>query len=330
MGLSKIDFIGTLFYPEDLIEIRLVEQWEVAGKRRNKVLRTYFCRAEELPPETVDELGETCSNIHRPVHVFMGVCPRSREGGKAEDVALARCVWADLDYVRPDAALAIVKKKKLPKPSIVVDSGHGTHLYWLLKEPVAFTSPDDRAAFQAVVAGVGRLVGGDHTHDLSRLLRLPGTANCKRFPWPWACVRDHLCSFGVYDLDEFRPHAVKPKSYRPVPEYVPSATWAGLSDRQREAAEAAIARSAAAPVGTRSEVDYATLVWLAKLGLGEADVWERVRDVGKFADGGERYFTATWRKASAAAQENIDGPGVYPGRQLDKQIRKNLTDLYGL
>ena len=102
-------------------------------------------------------------------------------------------------------------------PSIVVRSGHGVHLYWLLldayliddvpnPEPVfrrftnrkperylladgeEITESDPRFkrclsrkahAVQDVLAGIVERVGGDKTTDLARILRLPGTLNRK-------------------------------------------------------------------------------------------------------------------------------------------------------
>lgn len=305
-------YFDTLFEPDDLIELRLISNWDQDGKRRSAVKHTCFDRARNFTTEVVSDVADLCGNTRTALNVHCGVCPRAGEGGKSADIRVARSLWSDLDHIGPAEAVALVRRKKLPAPTLVVDSGHGTHLYWRLIEATHFASDDDRAAFQSVVAGVGKLIGGDHTHDLARLLRMPGTWNCKRFPWPRCEVQAHLSSPSArYALDGFKKYAVPIKKPAKTPvdrrkasaNDSPAATWDGLTPRQRETAEAAIERSAAALPGTRSEVDFGTLVWLSKLGLSGDDAWERVQDVGKFSTDGERYFWRTWDRAADAAAE---------------------------
>lgn len=318
-------YFDALFEPDDLIELRLVSTWERDGKKRSAVKHICIDKARNFTTEAMSDVAEMSGNPRTPLHVYCGVCPRAGEAGKSADIRVARSLWSDLDHIGPAEAVAVVKRKRMPAPTLVVDSGHGTHLYWRLIEAVTFASDDDRAAFQAIVAGVGKQIGGDHTHDLARLLRLPGTWNCKRFPWPRCEVQAHLSSPSArYPLDEFKKYTVplKKSAKPPVtrrggsPAVSPAATWAGLTPRQRETAQAAIERSAEAPPGTRSEVDYGTLVWLAKLGLSGDDAWERVQDVGKFSTDGERYFWRTWgRAAEAAAEQREIRPA--PGRHAN-------------
>jgi len=305
-------YYDILFEPDDLIELRLLSTWERDGRTQRALKFTSLDKARNFTTEAVCDVADRCGNPHRPLHVFCGVCPRTREGGKSADIPLARSVWNDLDDIRPAEAVSLVQRKKMPPPTLVVDSGHGTHLYWRLIEAVVFTNDDDRAAFQAIVAGVGKQIGGDHTHDLARLLRLPGTWNCKRSPWSRCEVQAHLSApLARYALDDFKKYgapamkpAKPPVARRAIAsDSCPTATWAGLTPRQRETAEAAIERSAVAPPGTRSEVDYGTLAWLAKLGLSGEDSWERVQDAGKFMTDGERYFWRTWDRAAGAATE---------------------------
>src|SRR5262249_31414446 len=50
-------------------------------------------------------------------------------------IRTVRVLWADLDHCMPDEALERCRSASLPEPSIVVRSGAGVHLYWLLDEP---------------------------------------------------------------------------------------------------------------------------------------------------------------------------------------------------
>lgn len=111
--------------------------------------------------------------------------------GKAADVVKITVLWADIDFgpgheknVPPDEAAARRILDRIPfPPSIVVNSGHGLHAYWLLVEPV---SPEDGAAelargFCDAIREIARLHGYelDAVGDLARVLRPPGTTNRK-------------------------------------------------------------------------------------------------------------------------------------------------------
>jgi hypothetical protein len=73
-------------------------------------------------------------------------------------------------------------------PTLLISSGYGVHAWWLLHEPWRFASRDEQqhaatmsAQFHALhhAAAAERGWALDHTHDLARLLRLPGTVNGK-------------------------------------------------------------------------------------------------------------------------------------------------------
>jgi hypothetical protein len=61
-----------------------------------------------------------------------------------------------------------------PAFDVIVFSGAGFQAYYLLKEPVAVDDPDKAAALNKKLE---QCLGGDHCHDISRIMRLPGTVN---------------------------------------------------------------------------------------------------------------------------------------------------------
>ena len=118
---------------------------------------------------------------------------------KAHNVAAIAGLWADIDIDHP-----VHKKKNLPpdidtvldlldtlyyEPTLIIDSGHGIQAWWLFTEPWVFEGAEDRRAAQRLSqwwhrANVDRIVhqegyNMDATHDLSRVLRVPGTLNHK-------------------------------------------------------------------------------------------------------------------------------------------------------
>lgn len=108
-------------------------------------------------------------------------------------------VWVDVDFTDgteahkrtdlPTEAEARAFFKTLPiPPSLLVRTGHGLHVYWLLPEPWLFNNDQDREKAAALVKGfqatlrkqmVAKGWSLDSTADLARLLRIPGTLNYK-------------------------------------------------------------------------------------------------------------------------------------------------------
>jgi len=113
-------------------------------------------------------------------NVYLGVSPRCLERGLEEDVAYVVALHTDVDSENSSQLdAAELSKRAGITPSIVVASGHGLHLYWLLQEPLHVRDADVRARARGVNAALAAALGGDHCHDLGRVLRLPGFANSK-------------------------------------------------------------------------------------------------------------------------------------------------------
>lgn len=100
-----------------------------------------------------------------------------------DDIAFIRAVHVDLDPRTGDleqerAALLALAKSALGSlpPAIVVDSGGGFNMYWPLAQKIEHTTAT-RARVEAQSDGIGSLLEGDHTFNVDRILRLPGTVN---------------------------------------------------------------------------------------------------------------------------------------------------------
>jgi hypothetical protein len=133
-------FYGALFEPADLITTRPIETWIEDGIRKSKVL---YEAIRHYPAEKWMNDGELwykaqayCQE-HR-ANQFYGVCPREGGDGQFElawQIRTVRVLWADLDNCSVEEALRRCKEAGLPRPSIIVKSGNGVHLYWILAEP---------------------------------------------------------------------------------------------------------------------------------------------------------------------------------------------------
>ena len=164
----------------------------------------------------------------RGADVYMGCAPRKRHGGGAADVACLLALIADLDVgpgkAHEDKPAAMKAINALAStlglaPSLLVDSGGGLHAYYLLSEPMG---PEEFAAAAILMDRLALALGNlekplDTISDPPRILRMPGTTNCKpgRPPSPvrlLVCEPDrryHLFHFD--DLPELPEGAAAPQ-----------------------------------------------------------------------------------------------------------------------
>ena len=124
-------------------------------------------------------VGEVEKSTEQGENVYFGVLPRQRgvRSGSRKDVTRGTAAWVDLDADIPPAE-AKARVDQFPvKPSFVIKSGHGYHVYWLLSERV---ERDDLKELENLNRWIAERVGGDAAcHDAARILRMPGTTNCK-------------------------------------------------------------------------------------------------------------------------------------------------------
>jgi|GEM_PF-5560011 len=126
------------------------------------------------------------SNAHG-AHIFFGINPRRPEWRKKrkedgsprcarnEDVLMARCLAADFDHMTVEQAETRRVAAGLPLPSLIVNSGHGVHEYWRMKEPIT-----DMELWSNYQARLSMALGSDPAiKDPKRYLRLPGFFNTK-------------------------------------------------------------------------------------------------------------------------------------------------------
>ena len=217
---------------------------------------------------------------------------------------LARRQHAGIDvYSGPIAqrALEALNARALTvDSSIIVASGNGVHLYWLLDQPHLIDDAGDPPAIetewvempdgrkkprkyfveggdrvyleqrrhvsrlspkaqrlQDILAGIAKACGGDHTTDLSRLLRIPGTFNRKdqrngREPVPTAlieCDRSRRYAISVFEgFATPAPETERARQIEAMPLPKPRKTSASKGDKLAEL----VAASAIAPGGSRS------------------------------------------------------------------------------
>ena len=128
--------------------------------------------------------------------VFVGVAPRSRKEGTKAAVEQVWSAWVDLDS--PDAAQSLVDFAL--KPSVIISSGSRghLHLYWPLSEPA------EPEVIERINRALARHLGGDPAVcDAARVMRLPGTLNCKHNPAVQVkIVEANERRFGLAELED--------------------------------------------------------------------------------------------------------------------------------
>jgi hypothetical protein len=156
-----------------------------------------------FPASQLEQVATYCEAIARRYNVYFGLGLRQeqRQNGRGEssDVLGIPGLWVELDIKHPvhtkvnlpetiEGALALVSEAVPLKPSMIIKSGYGAHVYWLFRELWIFADADDRQAayhllhrLQATIQATAKLHSWevDSTFDLSRVLRLPGSYNRK-------------------------------------------------------------------------------------------------------------------------------------------------------
>lgn len=117
-----------------------------------------------------------------------------RAGQPGNPAAAVHGVWLDLDYDHPkhkkpglppkEEVQRLVSRGGPLSPTYVVHSGHGFQLWWAFEQPWLLDTDEARIEAEGIMAAIrdhlSADLGGatiDSTHDVSRIMRLPGTLN---------------------------------------------------------------------------------------------------------------------------------------------------------
>lgn len=160
------------------------------GRPGRLEIRTNIPDTQHWPkfwPRTLDEAVATAMAKCATENIYYGVCSRrDRSSGKKNNVSHFPGVWVDVDFkdFKGGEREAWEKIDAFSlKPTIIVHTGGGLHLYFLLNEPIPVT-PDLVLELEALNKAFAQTLGGDHCHSLDHILRIPGTTN-----WPDARKR---------------------------------------------------------------------------------------------------------------------------------------------
>ena len=120
--------------------------------------------------------------------------------GSAFGASVVPGVWVDIDFAGkpgenksknyPTREIAVKALELMPaKPTVVLATGGGLHVYWLFNKPFVIETEQDRERMASLVKSWQGLLkaklmklggyGLDSTFDLARVMRIPGTVHTK-------------------------------------------------------------------------------------------------------------------------------------------------------
>jgi hypothetical protein len=144
------------------------------------------------------------ANMNRVDAYHCNATFKTRQNRKKENAAFYRAVWVDCD-LKFDAALpasaAFCKASEVLRPSILVASGGGCHLYWVFTRDITLGEWERAAGLlKRACAALHFEIDGKCTIDAVRILRPPETLNHKYDPKP---VVEAVELEPDYDCEEF-------------------------------------------------------------------------------------------------------------------------------
>jgi len=205
--------------------IEFLKRWNAQGPwvltsistDRKGITTTTFSSSEEK--EMLSWLNKFNGerNIYFSVNTVKG---KAASKANKEDISSAEWLHVDIDPTdgqdikeERERALSMLTDrlpKGVPDPTCIVFSGGGYQAFWRLKEPVQIDGDIKKAEeFELYNKRLEQIFGGDHCHNVDRIMRLPGTVNI-----PDAKKRKKgrveelavLLQFtkNTYDLDQFK------------------------------------------------------------------------------------------------------------------------------
>ena len=326
-------FLALLFGdpPKGFIEIRAIDG-------TGYLERGFYSDLDSL----IDDLTNPTRFAEKDI--YFGVGLRTRERGRKEDVGEISCLWADVDARDKDTTLNRVSQFKL-SPSIIVDSGHGFHLYWLLDKPYPTLDESNRRTAEGLNKGLAEKLGGDSAFDLARILRVPHTENLKNPRNPLPVLIAKIDRNLRYNLKEFREFWVDPGESTSSTKKkikrrdVPNRFWPILQKNKRVKATWEGKRPDLSDQ-THSGYDMALANLLMKHNFDDSEVAAilRASPSGKGKDAKPQYLALTigkarteWKKQNKrTAEVKKDSSGNKQMTKLKEEIRTLIPNLIHL
>jgi len=255
----------------------------------NIEIRTFKPATQNFFKSEMDAANHAYQLWQDGIDVYFGVNPRTGNGGKKENVHYLGAFHAEIDYGKTghkkespsetyEEALNIIQSFTL-EPTVIIHSGGGFHCYWVLSNPVK-VSDIGINVLESINKALSEKLGGDRgTHDISRVLRIPGTFNFKipDNPRPVTLISNNHKKYSLKDFEQFIS-ADKPKPANKVVSQQPQTIFPSGSDIDIDALPISekmknlIKRGNDGSYKTRSEADMAVVTVLVNKGYDETQI----------------------------------------------------------
>ncbi len=203
---TRLDFLTALFGPYYSKNKGFVSVY-ISSPLNHRVETRFF--------PSIDSL--TTAQFPDDKNVMFGVCPVESMKPSNAKPAFLPGFWAGIDlkpnrysgksYFHTFQTAARAVRCFPLRPSIVVESGTGLHLYWLLYEAIPVV---DVVSSERVIKGINRYFACDSPVPLDGRLRLPGTHNNVASDGPVEMCRVKFINDDFrYTLEEFRACVAK-------------------------------------------------------------------------------------------------------------------------
>jgi hypothetical protein len=271
-------------------------------------------------------------SAHARENLYFGCATRDGEGGKKTNCREVIVLWADMDFKGVPEAEARKRIASFPiPPTIVIESGGGFHVYWLLSAPESASDP----RIEPVLRGLTEALGGDcSAAELARVLRLPGTLNFKYQPPRPVRILEMSCE-RRYALADFEKYAkrIQPQT---MPGNAPGRICEG--EKIRHPRRHTFLISLAGTLRAKGMDEAAITAALLAVNHEKCDPPkpdEEVREIGRAA-GGYAPGGANWTKVNP--WESAEGMDTFlSGEEADTEFlddekrflaRENVTQIY--
>jgi RepB DNA-primase from phage plasmid len=161
-------------------------------------LRAFNDRREDLYPQQAfvkadapDREQQVSEFVDRVMlagyDVYVGVAERAVPDGKKVSCSTLRALFIDIDVDKAGLDWGVTIAKVLtfkPAPTIIINSGGGLHVYWVLGTPINLRAEGEIQKTESLLRRLAAALGGDPAAtDVSRVLRVPSTLNYKYTPF---------------------------------------------------------------------------------------------------------------------------------------------------
>ena len=152
-----------------------------------------------------DQSIESSLTQYSKENIYFGVATRrDSRNGTLENCQDLGALFVDLDFKTQseEEARRILREFSF-SPSLVIQSGGGLHVYWLLNEPLHIQDPQDCQKAKSYLRRLAIHLHGDlAAAEPARILRVPGTTNFKYTP-PRPVAIEVFEPSRIYDLTDF-------------------------------------------------------------------------------------------------------------------------------